>query len=213
MDLVKMVKGSLLPWREVRSASFTLPQLPADESDQQMIPIKFTGFSAEALYIQFSTQSDGWGYNWAAPFSLGDYEIQLLVNNKSLLNRPITQEAVRIYHLERAMTVIKDQPHICIPAMTQTTYSTDITAGPGYALGSEGGYYRNFQNLMRSYIIDGNAVCSTSPFSYIGFDLRQDGMPTVLDQSGLFLQLTRGASSFTIPILQMTAFVVGQKTE
>ena len=214
-DVVKDVPKMLMPWKEVRASTFIIPQLTAGSADTQLIPLRLSNFDAEALFIQFniSTTTALWGTGHSVPFSIGDYEINLIVNDSAIYSKPITQEAMRVYHLDRAASVFGTDV-FKLPAMTEFTYTQDKTAvAAAITQGDPGCFYRGNSAHMAPMVTSGNAVATTSPFHYLGFDLRNDGLPTFLNQSGIFLQLIRSGSPFEIPTITGTAFAISRRAE
>lgn len=213
-EIIAQVPKSIMPWREIRSSTYTLPTLAANTSDSQLIPLRLSNFDCDALIIQFtaSTAATVWGTSHSIPFSIGDYEYNLIVNDNSLFSKPISQECMRVYHLNRALSVFGGES-VKIPAMTNFTYTTNSAGAAGICSGDPGGFYRGGVQLMAPYITAGASVAMSSPFHYLGFDLRNDGMPTFLNQSGMFLQLIRSGSPFALPVLTVTAFAISLRGE
>lgn len=230
-EVISQIPTVIMPWREIRSSTYSLPKLDAigtvpppggsvTTSDSQLIPLRLSNFDCDAVIVQFtaSTTAAVWGNGHSVPFCIGDYEYNLIVNDNSLYSKPITQESMRLYHLGRALSVFSNGREaggdsVKIPAMTNFTYTTDkASAAAGTCLGDPGGYYRGGSQLMAPFITNVASVAMCSPFHYLGFDLRNDGLPTFLNQSGLFLQLIRSGSVYTIPPLTVTAFAISLRS-
>jgi hypothetical protein len=153
-----------------------------------------------------------WGNTFAHPISWSSQnEMNLIVNGKSLLPRPLTMESQRIEHFNRALMAIGGTGSSCISGGNINIYSTDASpAAAGVNQGALGFWQRCTQMVMATSTpaaagtIYPTLVSSTN---YYGFNLMDDNMPTMIDASSMYIVLNRGSQPAQLPIPALTAYV------
>jgi hypothetical protein len=217
----KLKELILKPWNEIRFTSFTLNALAAGASDQNTIPIRFSNMPASAIFIAFvpstpitttaSSCSTVWGDTFSHPISWSSQnEMNLIVNGKSLLPRPITMDSQRIEHFNRALMTIGGTNSSCIAGGNINIYSTNVNPGAGAAnVGDLGFWQRGLQLMMANSTAASGTIYATliSSTNYYGFNLMDDNMPTMIDASSMYLVLNRGSQPTQLPIPALTGYV------
>lgn len=221
----KIPRNKLTNWMAQKFTMFQLPAIASGSSDSNTLAIRFTNCKASAIFIGFvpitaikdalNSCSVAWGNTFSYPASWSaSNEVNLIVNGRSILPRPIGNEAQRIEHLNRALQIGCGGNGTSCASYGLNTYTTNA-AGVSTAAnsGDLGAFGRGTSYLMAlgPAAAAGSYATKITSTNYYGFNLTENGEPVELDSSGIYLVLNRGLqpASLSVPQLAGYAFLVG----
>ena len=226
----KIPRNKLTNWMEQRFTMFQIPEIASGSSDSNTLAIRFTNCKASAIFIgfvpidpikdQLNSCSVAWGNTFSHPASwAASNEVNLIVNGRSILPRPIGNESQRIEHLNRALQIGCGGNGTSCAAYGLNTYTTNEAGAANVAnSGDLGAFSRGASYLMAlgsveavgPPVVYATKITSTN---YYGFNLSENGEPIDLDSSGIYLVLNRGLQpvGLNIPALAGYAYLVGPR--
>lgn len=214
----------LAAWNEVKFSSITLPALASGASDQNTIPIRFSNMPASAIFIAFvpttpivdniQSASVAWGNCFSHPISWSSQnEVNIVVNGKTLLPRPITQEGQRVSHFDRALEAVGGTGTSGIHSGAINIYSPQAA---DTAMDFNGFWQKSCSMLMaqsKQYVQNAAYATLVNSDNYYGFSLMENSKPVMVDSSAMYLTITRGAqpASLSTPALTGYVFIISPR--